>query len=289
MACVQCGYALPSDAAFCPTCHRPSDAHASVPTDARAADGTASAAPSVQGVPVPPLGRSPWEASHGPAAPARVVRPIQGLTLAVTVTLGLWCVTALFGEVVAVTRVIVIGSVLDGKDVPQGALDANDELYALSWLVGFLAQAVAGVVFVVWLFRARANAKAMSTLRHRYAKLWLVFGWILPVVSLFVPKGVVDDIWLASQGEPVTVRARRPALVRVWWMAWLCSTIVPWTLERVFFREDDLEDLRAAALVEVAATAAGLAAAVLAVLVVRRVTVFQELRRTGPAAGPRAA
>ncbi|MBB5628219.1 DUF4328 domain-containing protein [Sphaerisporangium krabiense] len=221
--------------------------------------------------------------------PARAVRPIHGLTVAVTATLGLWCLTALFGGVVAVSRVIVIGSVLDGEDVVLGALDAGDDLWALSWFAKVLTQAAAGVVFVVWLFRARANAEAMSPLRHRYATLWLVFGWILPVVSLFVPKGVVDDIWLASQRGPVTVRGRRPGLVRLWWTSWLCSTFVAWTVQRVFFRGEDLGDLRGAAVVEVVATAAGLTAAVLAVLVVRRITVFQELHRTAPAAGPGAA
>ncbi|WP_181871432.1 DUF4328 domain-containing protein [Sphaerisporangium album] len=258
MPCPQCGFALPSDARRCPTCGRPAGDHA-VPA----------------------------------ARPDRSARPLQGLTVAVAVTLSAWCAVELFSAAVSLTRVFLINSLLDGEEPSQDALDVNDGLYALSGLMQLCALLACAVVFVVWLFRARANAEALSPLMHRHGRPWFVFGWILPIANFFIPKRFVDDIWLASRpGTPATDwrGQRHPGLVRLWWAFYLLYFYAPQLAERALgLRSDDPGVMRTIALVEVAAAPFGVAAAVLAIATVRRITAFQELRRTAPVAEARLA
>ncbi|WP_425582580.1 DUF4328 domain-containing protein [Streptosporangium longisporum] len=67
------------------------------------------------------------------------------------------------------------------------------------YVMGGLLYLVAGVAFLCWLFRARANAYAISPgVFHTYPTSYLILGWI-PFLCLFVPKGIVDDIWATSR------------------------------------------------------------------------------------------
>ncbi|GAA3472745.1 DUF4328 domain-containing protein [Nonomuraea roseola] len=101
-------------------------------------------------------------------------------------------------------------------------------LHGESWRLRYqLILIPAGFAYVCWLARARANAHALSPgVVHTYAAPFMVLGWILPVVNLFVPKGIVDDIRATSRpgGQaPGTdlFRVRRSRLVWAWWLSWL--------------------------------------------------------------------
>ena len=86
-------------------------------------------------------------------------------------------------------------------------------------LVTQLGTAVAGVVVVVWLWRAWANAAAWGP--QRWSQAWVVAAWFVPVVNLWVPAVIVTDIARASlrPGDPAAGRIR--AAVAFWWAGWL--------------------------------------------------------------------
>jgi hypothetical protein len=87
------------------------------------------------------------------------------------------------------------------------AADAFSRLVAVSTIVVMIA---AGVVFLVWLWRARLNAEwigELDVLRgsvdgevtpvvnlHRRSRGWVIGGWFCPVVNLWLPYQIVADI-----------------------------------------------------------------------------------------------
>ncbi|MGC5009801.1 DUF4328 domain-containing protein [Streptosporangium sp. DT93] len=140
----------------------------------------------------------------------------------------------------------------------------------------------AGIAFVCWLFRARFNSYAISPgVFHTSSTSSLILGWI-PPLSLFVPKGIVDDIWATSRPGglwPGTdlLRVRRSALIWAWWLTWLLSgfmTVV--TGEFAGGRPHPLETLAL-----VACAVSSLAAGLLAVRVIMMITGLQEAARAG--------
>ncbi|MGI5489111.1 DUF4328 domain-containing protein [Microtetraspora malaysiensis] len=208
--------------------------------------------------------------------PARSLRPIRGFAAWAVPLIAL---SALASACLSAAR-LVIGE-------PPAAWTVHVAgLYAL-------IQAPAGIAFVCWLVRARANAYAISPEAfHRYAALFMVAGWLLPIVQLFVPKGIVDDIWAASQpgdgprgflGDLGS--ARRPALVWAWWLAYLAmGAASSAAVVRAVPGADALALLVPVALAVHAALS--LIAGTLAARVVTRITAFQGLahaRQTQPA------
>ncbi|MGS2644228.1 DUF4328 domain-containing protein [Streptosporangium sp. LJ11] len=148
---------------------------------------------------------------------------------------------------------------------------------------------LAGIAFICWLFRARGNAYAISPgVFHRYATPFLVFGWFAPLVNLFVPKGLVDDILTTSRPgglRPGTdlYRGRRSGLVWAWWLTWLLWTVME--VAFVAFGNAGMTALETIALV--ACVPLPIVTGVLAARVVLTITKLQETARAGLPAGGR--
>lgn len=140
---------------------------------------------------------------------------------------------------------------------------------------------VVAVLFVIWSFRVRANAEKISDRRHRWSRRWLVFAWLIPIVNLWWPKQLVDDIWAASDPRFADVSEwRRPWLVRAWWMVWLLYLGLDRVVDRIVKPSSaDLEALRRAALSEIMVAPVGITAALLAIVVVWRLSGIQDTRR----------
>ncbi|MFJ6565735.1 DUF4328 domain-containing protein [Streptomyces sp. NPDC091412] len=54
--------------------------------------------------------------------------------------------------------------------------------------------------------------------RHR---AWVLFGWLVPLAQLFIPKMFINDLWAAAQ--PAMRRRRGNPLLTVWWLTVLAA------------------------------------------------------------------
>ncbi|MFJ2094756.1 protein kinase [Streptomyces sp. NPDC087901] len=116
------------------------------------------------------------------------------------------------------------------KDIATGTgfHSSSDALNAL-----FTAQLLFGVGLLVswllWSARVRAVAEQFAPGRLRYRPSMAVVGWFIPVVNLFLPKQIANDVWHASspsgQGD-ATASAR---LLQSWWAVCLV-TLMTWPL-----------------------------------------------------------
>ncbi len=102
--------------------------------------------------------------------------------------------------------------------------------FVFSTLGWFAAVLIAGIVLIVWLWRARTNTQISSTAAHRLGRGWTVGAWFTPVVSLVFPAVVVEDIVRAA--DPATPAGRadlkgvpHSGLVWAWWIAWLLAWV----------------------------------------------------------------
>ena len=130
------------------------------------------------------------------------------------------------------------------------------------------AMLVAAVAFIRWLWRARANAELLvGPHGQRLTREWVIGAWICPVVNLWFPYRVVVDVWRASTPNRGDYR---DDLVAWWWLAFLVS----WLFTR-FITLAGVVD----AVPLIAACALDVAAGVLALLVIRKITAWQSVPR----------
>lgn len=133
------------------------------------------------------------------------------------------------------------------------------------------------VLFLVWLARARRNARESSPEAQLPTGGRLIGAWFVPVVNLFVPLRHVLSIGRASSAA--WDRMRDTTLVSLWWAAWLGHGIALTTAFKVA-----PESMAGLVVAEVLMAAA----AVLLILVIERVTTLQSaaLDRPAPVLSP---
>jgi Domain of unknown function (DUF4328) len=91
----------------------------------------------------------------------------------------------------------------------------DDAIFVLSSTSVILLLAAAAI-FLIWLRRARVNTEEMASFPHRRARPWVVWGWICPVVNLWFPFQIVEDVYDASRPGELAEDAT-PAQARTLW------------------------------------------------------------------------
>lgn len=226
-------------------------------------------APSAQTVPpappAPPAmrpygGFPPPPAYWGP--PPRPVAP--GLGTASVVLAAAVALVVVVQFLVSFPAVATLEAIVAGDQVSTGVLDAYDALSSLMLLI----EIAAGVVTIVWLWKSRKFAEAVSPgWPHTRSRVWVWLGWFVPVVALWFPFQVVRDVRAA------TLREKRPGLGG-WWAAWLVLGFATNASARLL-GSDDPDVWRTLPVFDGFAALAVIVAAVLWAKVVREVSAGQ--------------
>lgn len=199
----------------------------------------------------------------------------KALGLVVTINV----LACLFG--VAHYRLLDRASTVGVMEAELGRSDARLAVVAVAQFVLFL---VASAFFIRWFHRAYGNLEALGVQSLRYGKGWAIGAWFIPILNLFRPKRIADDIWRASdpRRDPADGAGWRdtkvPALFAWWWGIFILTGI----LENAAYRQDsaatDLDGLKLATITYLVSNAVNVVGAVLAILVVSRTTARQEQR-----------
>ncbi|MGB3440358.1 MAG: DUF4328 domain-containing protein [Actinophytocola sp.] len=221
--------------------------------------------------------------SHDPRSPARApaliaVRPTA--TVAITMLFAS-CAANLFATWTDWHRYQVASDYVAGEP-GIGVADlvgADNVAMGAVWLT-FLALAAAATVFLTWLWRARMNAERLCPAEHRWSRGWTIGAWFVPVVNLWFPRQIVDDIWRASRPDVPADTYRvdgleQSPLVRAWWYAILANVLVVLALRIETSGEVTVEVLRSAALYGSVSTLLLVVAAIFLTQVIRQITRWQ--------------
>ena len=152
---------------------------------------------------------------------------LRGLGMTAVALLGVQAVLA-----VAAAGVSAWG-VLSWSGVSGATVDVRlpaDHVDLLLTLLRAPLSVLTGIAFVSWVWIATRNARNAGA-RVRYAPGWALGGWLVPFLSLWRPKQMIDDLWRASMPGVATgidLRSvRKPVVVTCWWAAFLIGTSLP--------------------------------------------------------------
>ncbi|MFI1471009.1 DUF4328 domain-containing protein [Streptomyces wuyuanensis] len=155
-----------------------------------------------------------------------------------------------------------------------------ERLYSLAGVIQTITFLMCAIVFILWFRQMRENAELFAPDAHSKARHWVVWGWILPFVSLWFPRRITLDIWTASElPSGVPDAPRTPVtVVNAWWTVWIGDIMLTNLGSRYYTRAEETGQVKDAVGLTMAADLLDIAAGVLAILVVRRLTRMQ-LRR----------
>ncbi len=172
-----------------------------------------------------PGGQAPTES---PAAmPRPPVLPDAGPVVAagaVAAALLVLVALVMVAQAVVTTRVVS-----GGTAAVQQALVAPAFGDRLLSAAPSLLQPLCGIAFATWLLIALRTARAWGTPLRR-GPGWAFGAWFVPVVNLWWPKQLLDDVWRGSHPSvPPGTRldlVPRPSLGYLWWGTWLLAPLL---------------------------------------------------------------
>ena len=241
--------------------------------------------PSCGFVGIPPMATAPMAMGQPPKAPT-------GLSIAAQILLG-------------VQAFATVGSFI-GNVVQLSSLESNgvssttaNVVSGFSVLLGVPTAIATVVVFIIWCYKVRTNAEVIAPQLSRatLARGWAIGGWFVPVGWFWLPRCVLGATWTASQplGTDPRRTSTRSALLNSWWICWcamwvtvIVSAITNGTasVNAGSTANVGVPTLEALNIMGMVGAALRLAAAVLALFVVRKITTLQQVRiLQGPGEG----
>lgn len=223
-----------------------------------------------------------------PMKPLPVLRSPMGLANAVTALLAVVMLADVLHFGAAAYMRSVMGDVASGTgDVGRESVQRADTAIAASSLLYLLGVVGTATLFIIWFHRVRHNAEVFAPDTQRRTPGWAIGGWFIPFANLVIPRGIAQDVLRASQPDPYAAELRHHRLLNAWWSLWILSNLFDRFASREYDTAETPQAFHDAAGWLMAGSVLDLAAAVLAVLFVRKLTVAQNAKAmVGPALPP---
>ena len=155
--------------------------------------------------------------------------------LAVNIVVQLVAVVSTFMHIDLLYRFMSYGIVEALTPAARAEQQAGEGREILARVIQFAAFAASAVMFLIWLHRAYQNLKPLGG-KPRYSPAWAVGAFLVPVINLFLPFQIFQEMWRASDPETIAASGAKPVtafiedsskslLVVIWWGLWLLTVI----------------------------------------------------------------
>jgi hypothetical protein len=151
----------------------------------------------------------------GPAAPFPPVRWLAPVIVVLLLAVALW-----LGFLLESIRAdeYTLSFTKDGLPVSDTEIADNHARLVRDCAITIGLAAGAGVLWLVWQYRAQANMRAVVP-GTRFGRAWALASWLIPGVNLIAPALAMDDLWRASDPNARgRGRSPPPPLVWLWWL-----------------------------------------------------------------------
>ncbi len=144
----------------------------------------------------------------------------------------------LIGLTIAANVLSIVFLVKQRSLIGQGAgnislsdWNANEARIGGVATVELLLFATSGILFLRWLHLSYRNLRELGTSGLRFTPGWAVGYWFVPILNLWRPRQILDDLWKATDAKAdewdgAWRNAPVSPLVGAWWALSLISTFV---------------------------------------------------------------
>lgn len=181
-----------------------------------------------------------------------------------------WALLAYIAAAVAVIAIDVaaIGKISDFIDAPGNVQlrEDHDDLGDVGGAVSLIGLVLAAVFWIRWFQPLWREAKAQAPDRVRWDEGQAAWSWLVPFFNWVRPKQMVDDL------VRVTGAALTAGLLWTWWALWIVGGWFAVGPAAKAFDREDPEEIRDADVFDAIQMGLGIAGALLAIIVLRRLT-----------------
>jgi hypothetical protein len=221
------------------------------------------------------------------------VRPLHALSRLAIAGLILISAIEAFTLIANITRIGLDQSFLNGEAITPADLNHADDLDSIAGvglLIGYLG--IAPLTFIPWFYRAYSNLPRLGVRSLRYKPGWAIGSWFIPIFNLFRPKQIANDIFRGSEPGAADRSGlwSRPvdSLLNWWWGLFILSGVLGRAASGTITNANDdairtaqaavtaIRDEKTGLIISATGSVVAIAAAVLAIRVISRITEMQE-------------
>ncbi len=210
--------------------------------------------------------------------PARF-ESLRRLTTPLVVGLGLVIAFDILLAAINIERISLANRIIAGESYREVEADFSALVYQIVNSLYVLPFLMASIVFMIWIYRASRNLEPLGCRNQKYSPGWAVGWFFIPLANLVMPFLVTREIWKGSDPRyPDGVswlQAPLSAVVPAWWTLNVIGLLLggPALLA---FTDDSATGLLAESWIYLIGNVVEIGAAVLFILLVRRVTSRQD-------------
>jgi Domain of unknown function (DUF4328) len=190
----------------------------------------------------------------------------QAVTVVFVIT-AVVCAVAVFSDALEWR---LMDRIIAGEEVTDAEATTNDDRQGTIGLVQLVLVIAAAVVFIRWMHAAYRNIYLVAPGERRYSPGWAIGSWFVPIMNLFRPKQMVNDIWRAGGRDAAD--AQPGALPLGWWLLWVLSSFIVNFAARSYMRADTAEEIKTGTILYLVSDAMSVVCAILAIVIVRKGT-----------------
>ncbi|NOU60392.1 DUF4328 domain-containing protein [Marinifilum caeruleilacunae] len=178
---------------------------------------------------------------------SKFILPNQKLANALMWVMWLVLATQLLGMLSHYMQYNLLTSALNGETVTTQMAEDNDIRHTLIMLVHYLAFIGSAVLFAIWFYRGYKNYH--TRFKHpSYNKSWAIWGWIVPIASLFIPYKIMNEMYNDSKKKLLEFSEdysfiNMTSLITFWWVLWILSNFVSNIVSKFFEDEETIQGL----------------------------------------------
>lgn len=215
------------------------------------------------------------------------IKPYESAHLRALLVITFLALSAAVNSLSIIVNVLMAGTLEDAGDpnaVYEFGESLTEVLYVLVALLHIVVFLITVVLFLMWLHRAYRNLPALGAQPLETTPGWAVAYFFIPFANLIKPFHVVREIWNKSDPQAEMHEGYgdyslgTPALVGWWWAFWIIANVAGRIADRVAGDSETIGALLTAARLGIFADALLVVAAVLALMVVKKIDERQEAR-----------
>lgn len=168
-----------------------------------------------------------------------------------------------------------------GEQFPEAQLEANDMRQMAIGVVHFLVYIACAITFAVLFYRLYANLLPLGADQLQHTPGWAAGAWFVPLLNLFRPVQIAQEIWRKSDPDTVNDRtgeSGNSALIGLWWASWIITNIIAQVAMRVAMNVNSPQSLKTASMAGMVSEVSSIPAALLAIAVVYSLDARQTAR-----------
>jgi len=171
---------------------------------------------------------------------------------------------------------LLIDAQANPESIDMERLQTSDTLRTVVTVVNFIMLVLSMIFFILWFRRAYYNLHTLPWHNARHTEGWAAGSWFIPILSLFWPYQIMQDIWRGTQnaikerfGEPQSA-----AIIGWWWAIYLVNNFFGYS---AFAIRDPagIDELLTATKVEFVGEIISIAAIIITIRVVQRTSNFE--------------